>query len=138
MKWRAAWLKILQYYVIGAVNGGWSAYSSWSACTDSKYCLQGMKKRTRKCTSPPPANSGDDCVGLAEEVKNCPTDKCTSKNYFLFLNKSYSTFTIWFGVVESLLEGREKVMNRWGIRSVFLFFYFGSLWDSFLRLFFFT
>lgn len=64
----------------GAVNGGWSAYSSWTACTEPKYCLQGIKKRTRSCTNPPPANGGDECAGLAEEEKVCPTqeDGCTT------------------------------------------------------------
>ena len=65
----------------GAVNGGWSAYSGWGRCSEPRYCLQGVKKRTRTCTNPPPANGGDDCAGLAEEEKNCPTqaDGCTSK-----------------------------------------------------------
>ena len=69
----------------GAVNGGWSAYSPWSACTEPKYCLQGSKKRTRTCTNPSPANGGDDCAGLAEEQKICPTqeDGCTSKDFMI-------------------------------------------------------
>ena len=68
--------------MLGAVNGGWSAYSPWTACTEAKYCLQGIKKRTRSCTNPPPANGGDECAGLVEEEKVCPTqeDGCTSKN----------------------------------------------------------
>nr|XP_058970077.1 uncharacterized protein LOC131796502 [Pocillopora verrucosa] len=63
----------------GAVNGGWTPFSSWSTCTESTNCLQGTKKRTRSCTNPPPANGGDSCVGLAEEEKICPTqaDGCT-------------------------------------------------------------
>ncbi|KAL9979352.1 hypothetical protein ACROYT_G017003 [Oculina patagonica] len=64
----------------GAIDGGWSAYSSWSTCTEPTYCLQGSKKRTRTCTNPSPANGGDDCAGLAEEEKICPTqeDGCTT------------------------------------------------------------
>ena len=76
---------MISHLLIGAVNGGWSAYSSWSACTEPKYCLQGSKKRTRTCTNPPPANNGDDCAGLAEEQQICPTqvDGCTSKELMI-------------------------------------------------------
>lgn len=76
-------LLVIFHLLTGAVNGGWSAYSSWSACTEPKYCLQGSKKRARTCTNPPPANGGDDCAGLAEEQKICPTheDGCTSKEF---------------------------------------------------------
>ena len=44
-------------------------------------------KRNRTCTNPPPANGGDDCVGLSAESKDCPTqaDGCTSKT--LMVNK---------------------------------------------------
>ena len=56
-------------------------WSSWSTCSEPTYCLQGVSKRTRTCTNPPPANGGDDCVGLSAESKDCPTqaDGCTSK-----------------------------------------------------------
>ena len=78
-------LLVISYFLTGAVNGGWSAYSSWSACTEPEYCLQGSKKRTRTCTNPSPANNGDDCAGLAEEQKICPTqeDGCTSKKLMI-------------------------------------------------------
>ena len=83
----------------GAIDGGWSAYSSWSTCTEPTYCLQGSKKRSRTCTNPPPANGGDECAGLAEEETICPKqeDGCTSKessglniiffSYFLVVQK---------------------------------------------------
>ncbi|XP_058970157.2 uncharacterized protein [Pocillopora verrucosa] len=63
----------------GAVDGVFSTWSDWSTCTEPKYCLQGHKTRTRTCTNPPPANGGDECVGLAQENKDCPTqaDGCS-------------------------------------------------------------
>ncbi|XP_067053119.1 uncharacterized protein [Acropora muricata] len=64
----------------GAINGGWSAYSQWGVCSEVKYCLQGIKKRTRSCNNPFPANGGDECTGTKEEEKICPTleDGCTT------------------------------------------------------------
>ncbi|XP_068704567.1 uncharacterized protein [Montipora foliosa] len=63
----------------GAIDGGFTAWSSWSTCSEPTYCLQGFTSRTRSCTNPPPANGGDDCVGLLEEKKDCPTqaDGCS-------------------------------------------------------------
>ena len=65
----------------GAIDGGFSEWSNWTACSEPQYCLQGFSKRTRTCTNPPPANGGDDCVGLSVENKDCPTqaDGCTGK-----------------------------------------------------------
>ncbi|XP_068704515.1 uncharacterized protein [Montipora foliosa] len=64
----------------GAINGGWSAYSAWSACSEPTFCLQGTKRRARTCTNPPPSNGGDDCSGLLVEESACPTqaDGCTT------------------------------------------------------------
>ncbi|CAH3196925.1 unnamed protein product, partial [Porites evermanni] len=57
----------------GAIDGGFSKWSAWSACSEPKYCLQGVSRRTRTCTNPSPANGGDECAGLVVENKGCPT-----------------------------------------------------------------
>ncbi|KAK3738877.1 hypothetical protein QZH41_014661 [Actinostola sp. cb2023] len=57
------------------VDGGWTAYSSWSAC--SKKCGGGTQKRTRTCTNPAPAHGGKDCVGPAEESRECNKNSCS-------------------------------------------------------------
>ena len=66
-------------FVSGAIDGGFGKWSAWSACSEPKYCLQGVSKRTRTCTNPSPANGGDECAGLVVENKDCPTpeDSCT-------------------------------------------------------------
>ncbi|KAJ7381185.1 hypothetical protein OS493_004785 [Desmophyllum pertusum] len=63
----------------GAVDGGFTTWSAWTTCSEPTFCLQGFKKRTRTCTNPPAINGGDDCVGLSEENKDCPTvaDGCS-------------------------------------------------------------
>jgi len=57
-----------------AVDGGWTDYSAWSAC--SKTCGGGVQTRTRTCTKPVPRYGGKDCVGDAKEDRACNSEKC--------------------------------------------------------------
>ena len=61
---------------MGAVNGGYSDWGPYGAC--SKTCGGGIQTRTRTCTNPPPSNGGKDCssLGPASATKECNTDTC--------------------------------------------------------------
>ena len=56
------------------VNGSWSNWSSFGAC--SKNCGRGVKTRTRTCTNPPPSNGGVPCQGLGEDHIECVEKVC--------------------------------------------------------------
>jgi len=56
------------------VNGQWSAWGEYSACT--KTCGGGLQTRTRTCTNPAPSGGGSQCSGLASESKECMTSSC--------------------------------------------------------------
>ncbi|XP_067019938.1 coadhesin-like [Acropora muricata] len=56
------------------VNGGFSEWTDFSAC--DKTCGPGVKKRTRTCSNPPPANEGKNCEGPADEVQDCNVTPC--------------------------------------------------------------
>ncbi|XP_078379485.1 A disintegrin and metalloproteinase with thrombospondin motifs 1-like [Oculina patagonica] len=43
------------------INGGWSVWSDFTACTRS--CEGGVRYRERTCTNPPPENGGENCAG---------------------------------------------------------------------------
>ncbi|XP_078382401.1 uncharacterized protein LOC144665100 [Oculina patagonica] len=62
------------------VDGRYSQWSRWSAC--SKSCDGGIKYRSRSCTNPPPANRGQDCWRLGSPVLSqiCNTHKCPGVN----------------------------------------------------------
>jgi len=68
---------ILLFPLFFLVNGGFSQWSSFSAC--SKTCDDGVQVRTRSCTKPRPAHGGRKCVGAVKISKSCKIKDCASK-----------------------------------------------------------
>jgi len=68
------------------VDGGWSAWSAWSHCTTT--CGNGTVSRTRSCTNPAPADGGDDCTGVSNDVNTCSNAACP-------VNGGWSVWTSW-------------------------------------------
>ncbi len=58
------------------VDGGWSAWSGWTAC--SAACGGGSQSQSRTCTNPAPANGGAGCVGSFSMTQVCNTQACAS------------------------------------------------------------
>ncbi|XP_020625288.1 coadhesin-like [Orbicella faveolata] len=58
------------------VNGGYSQWSNFTACTAT--CGGGLQSRTRTCTNPLPCCGGINCehLGPSEETKECGTCRC--------------------------------------------------------------
>lgn len=55
-----------------AVDGGCGATTEpWSACSAS--CGGGSQTRSRKCNDPAPSNGGANCVGPAQQSRDCNT-----------------------------------------------------------------
>lgn len=57
-----------------AINGGWSDWGGWSACSVS--CGGGTQTRYRTCTNPAPAYGGAGCSGSDSETVSCNTQAC--------------------------------------------------------------
>ena len=61
------------------VDGGWSDYGDWSAC--SKECGGGEQTRERECNNPAPEFGGADCQGNSSESQACNEQPCPGLNF---------------------------------------------------------
>lgn len=63
------------------VDGRWSCWSSWSACS------AGTQQRRRECNNPPPENGGASCPGKNVQTQSCwrllstGWDRCSGCHY---------------------------------------------------------
>lgn len=73
------------------VNGGWSEWSSWSAC--SQTCGIAIKVRRRTCTNPRAAFGGRTCVGVDKQEIYC-TDlpPCPAPVLFRYIGLNFILF----------------------------------------------
>jgi hypothetical protein len=60
------------------INGGWSDWSAWSAC--SKTCGGGVQYSRRTCSNPKADIGGEPCTGPDEKSQVCNQQECASKN----------------------------------------------------------
>lgn len=56
------------------VDGNWSFWTSWSDCDVT--CANGTQTRTRTCTNPVPAYSGQNCAGDSVDTNICVKEPC--------------------------------------------------------------
>ncbi|XP_013395220.1 A disintegrin and metalloproteinase with thrombospondin motifs adt-1-like, partial [Lingula anatina] len=61
-----------------AVNGYWEQWAAWTNCSVS--CGDGFQSRYRNCT--PPRYGGAECIGKAQEERNCSTQPCPVNGYW--------------------------------------------------------
>ncbi|XP_045160489.2 SCO-spondin-like [Mercenaria mercenaria] len=68
------------------VNGGYTAWSAWTACNVT--CGGGEQSRSRECSNPPPQYGGNNCSGDASETQNCNSENCP-------INGGYTAWSAW-------------------------------------------
>ena len=56
------------------MNGGWSAWSSWTDCLSP--CDEGVAKRNRTCTEPVPTDDGLYCLRDENGMMGTETEPC--------------------------------------------------------------
>lgn len=74
----------LFHYV--SVDGGWSAFTSYSKC--SKSCGLGKQERSRVCNNPIPAHGGEKCIGEDVQSKECKIKECPSMLNLVLCHRS--------------------------------------------------
>ncbi|XP_056002317.1 coadhesin-like [Ostrea edulis] len=57
------------------VDGGWSAWSAYSMCSET--CGQGVQIKLRTCTNPIPRYGGNGCVGSTNATRSCQLRECS-------------------------------------------------------------
>ena len=65
----------LKLCMFSSVNGIWSSWTVWTACTSS--CGIGTQLRNRMCNNPSPSGNGTSCSGSASEVRQCFSKPCS-------------------------------------------------------------
>ena len=75
----ASHILISHPFFVFLVDGKYSPWSQWSAC--SKSCGYGIQTRKRTCTDPEPQHGGRDCTDLGdpEHIRPCQVIQCPSK-----------------------------------------------------------
>lgn len=59
------------------VDGRWSSWGRWSAC--SKSCDKGEQRRVRTCTDPPASSGGRECSGERFQTNVCFLRRCSAE-----------------------------------------------------------
>lgn len=62
-----------------AVDGKWSSWVSWGACSVS--CGGGTRQRTRLCASPAPQYAGRQCEGNDVHIDFCNSEPCPGESF---------------------------------------------------------
>lgn len=81
------------------IDGGWSAFSEWSACSSS--CGAGMSIRSRLCNDPEPKFSGKECEGGGYEVRPCNVGPCPTPG-------TWSEWSEWSSCSQTCGQGVKR------------------------------
>ncbi|VDI00055.1 Hypothetical predicted protein, partial [Mytilus galloprovincialis] len=68
------------------VDGNWSGWSEWEACSFT--CGGGIKTRNRTCSNPEPQFGGNQCLGNDTFISNCADDPCP-------INGNWTDWSYW-------------------------------------------
>ncbi|XP_053384629.1 coadhesin-like isoform X2 [Mercenaria mercenaria] len=98
-KFRIAFEIMQKPVVVQQINGGWTSWTTWSACT--RMCGTGRSSRTRAYTNPVPQNNGAQCSGSATDMQSCNTNPCP-------IDGGWTSWTKWTTCTRTCDTGKSS------------------------------
>ena len=94
------------------VDGGYSEWSAWSAC--SATCAGGFQYRQRTCDNPEPENGGKDCssLGADKEEAICNTHICPGGTMTTLQVNKDKFYTCMNVHTEKILTASDDTQDR--------------------------
>lgn len=91
------WVKKITPFCYLTVDGGWSPWKPFSAC--SATCGKAFHTSTRLCNKPTPQNGGKPCVGNATDTQLCRdlplcASKCSVRAYIELVSRFVWVFQL--------------------------------------------
>ncbi|CAC5365513.1 Coadhesin,Thrombospondin-1,Adhesion G protein-coupled receptor B1,Mucin-like protein,Receptor-type tyrosine-protein phosphatase gamma,Hemicentin-1,Thrombospondin-2,A disintegrin and metalloproteinase with thrombospondin motifs adt-1,Properdin [Mytilus coruscus] len=87
----------------GVVDGGWSSWNTWEACTST--CGTGEKRRIRTCNNPAPSNGGASCQGGQIESQPCTLPDCP-------VDGGWSSWNTWEACTATCGTGEKRMIRN--------------------------
>lgn len=88
------------------VNGGWSTWSPFGACSQTCGQTPGKMERRRVCNSPEPKNGGKQCEGESTDEQDCGVNPCEEAQ-----DGKWSEWSEWSSCSQTC-DGGEKSRER--------------------------
>ena len=115
----------MRYFHYKLVDGGWTEWSDWGACSNS--CGPGDYIRDRTCSNPLPQYNGTGCTGDVSEMASC-VGPCTCKHNLVFtsnITREKARFYIFTFEVQLLIFLRVKYnIFKYTLYLIYIFLFF--------------
>ena len=98
-------ISIISYCIVILVNGGWTEWREWSACSIS--CGGGSQTRFRNCTNPIPANGGLNCSASAVDIRDCVNNGLCSAGKDALPDQFF--WFVFISIINQYVNGQRNI-----------------------------
>ena len=101
-------ISIISNCIVILVNGGWTEWREWSACSIS--CGGGSQTRFRNCTNPIPANGGLNCSASAVDIRDCVNNGLCSAGKDALPDQFF--WFVFISIINQHVNGQRNICPR--------------------------